>query len=213
VRLPGNRPPPGILVWDLVAERAKARLKGVINTHAGNGFYQDRVSVFSPNGSRLAAFHERGSPLLRVWEVDSEQKVASLPESDGPVRSGDGRLLASLIEGPPVVDRAGGPLATWQAHLGRVHSLAISPDGQMLASGGEDRTNCSWELPEGREVARWEAHESAVLALAFRPNGRALVSGSKQGTPRVWDLDRIRRELAPLGLDWGEREARPPPGN
>lgn len=83
-----------------------------------------------------------------------------------------------------------------------VLSLAVSPDGKTLASGGEDRTVRLWDVGSGRELARWVAHESAVTARAFSPVGEVLTSGSAEGTLKSWHLPMLRKELAAIGLDW-----------
>jgi len=94
------------------------------------------------------------------------------------------------------------PQSTWAGHDGTVRAVAVSPDGRTLASGGEDRMICLWELPTARPLARWEAHDTNVTALAFRPDGQTLVSGADDGMLKLWDIPMIRRELAAMGLDW-----------
>jgi len=84
---------------------------------------------------------------------------------------------------------------------GGVTALAVSPDGKILASGGDDQTIHLWSLPERTELASWKAHDSRVLVLTFSPDNRSLVSGSADGTIRIWDVPFIKAGLAKLGFE------------
>lgn len=67
-------------------------------------------------------------------------------------------------------------------------TLAVSPDGQLLASGSNDQTVRVWELATRQEMLRFEGHRAGVGALAFAPDGKRLVSGSRDTTAIVWNL-------------------------
>ncbi len=51
-----------------------------------------------------------------------------------------------------------------------------SPDGGLLASGGNDNALVVWNLRAGRVMARFEGHRAAVKAIGWRGNG-VLASG------------------------------------
>jgi WD40 repeat protein len=65
--------------------------------------------------------------------------------------------------------------------------LAVSPDGQTVATGRRDKTARLWEVATGKPRAVLR-HPAAVWAVAFSPDGRTLLSGCKDNRARLWDL-------------------------
>jgi len=81
---------------------------------------------------------------------------------------------------------------------GGMQTLAVSPDGRVLASGdlGRDLAVRFWELATGQEIHIVKGHQLAVTCAAWSPDGRILASGddrsyggSEKGvnTVRLWD--------------------------
>jgi WD40 repeat protein len=83
-------------------------------------------------------------------------------------------------------------------------SAAFSPDGQLLALGGTNRSVRVYETGSWEERARFGL-DSAVWCVAFSPNGRLLASGTDLRTAHVWDLgtgqERVRLHHAGAILD------------
>jgi WD40 repeat protein len=69
-----------------------------------------------------------------------------------------------------------------------VLSVAISPNGLMIASGDASGTVRLWDI-HGKPIGQpFRGHEHGVLSVAFSPNGRYIVSGSDDYTVRLWDI-------------------------
>ena len=69
-------------------------------------------------------------------------------------------------------------------------SVAFSPDGTRIASGGGTRRHraaVGRRPPANRSAQPLTGHTDAVVSVAFSPDGTRIVSGSVDKTVRVWD--------------------------
>ncbi|PSB16097.1 hypothetical protein C7B76_12410, partial [filamentous cyanobacterium CCP2] len=72
--------------------------------------------------------------------------------------------------------------------FGFIHSIAFSPDGQLLATGGDDNLVHLWQIADGQPKLSLRGHTSRVWAVAWSPDGHVLASGSEdQWGVRLWD--------------------------
>lgn len=70
-----------------------------------------------------------------------------------------------------------------------VTSVAFSPDGRRIVSGGYNYTLQLWDASTGQPIGQpFEGHESTVSSVAFSPDGTRIVSGSLDDTLRQWDV-------------------------
>jgi WD40 repeat protein len=81
---------------------------------------------------------------------------------------------------------------------GELCAVAISPDGNLLATGARDGSVRLWDTARHCPLGRWTAHEGAVTALVFFPDSRGLLSAGAEGTVTRWSVDEAKA-LRPAG--------------
>ena len=77
-----------------------------------------------------------------------------------------------------------------KGHNAEVDSVAFSPDGKTLASGGKDTPIKLWDAETGKLLRTLTGHTGRVESLAFSPDGKTLATGGGGGdtSVKLWDL-------------------------
>jgi WD40 repeat protein len=65
--------------------------------------------------------------------------------------------------------------------------VAFSPDGNTLASGGEDWTIKLWDVEFGRKRSTLQGHTSDVASVTFAPDGETLASLAIDTMVKLWE--------------------------
>lgn len=94
-----------------------------------------------------------------------------------------------------VTEKQSQDVAVLRGARGSVDALAFSPDGKLVAGGGEDKTLRVWEPTQGYSGtprAVLVGHGGPIRAVVFAPNGQTLATAAQDSTVRVWNLSRIR---------------------
>ncbi len=88
-------------------------------------------------------------------------------------------------ETPPQAEAVKPRWSRDDAHDGYIRQIAVSPDGNHLATCGRDQTIRIWSL-DGQLKHELKDHREDVYGLAFSPDSTAMVSGDLKGVIRVW---------------------------
>jgi hypothetical protein len=114
-----------------------------------------------------------------------QQAVAGLKGPDK-VRV-DGRLASVGVIGL---------IRTFTGHKQAVQSAALSPDGRLAVSGGDDEELRVWDVATGKVLRLLKGHSGQIWSVAFSPDGKYILSGGDDRTARLWlaaDGKEVRR--------------------
>lgn len=80
------------------------------------------------------------------------------------------------------------PMRSLLGNSGPFWSVAVSPNGIALATGGFDGNIQLWDLVSGELKFSFPAHSGAVWSVAISPDGKMLASGGEDKTVKIWNL-------------------------
>ena len=115
-----------------------------------------------------------------VTAIKARRRLEGLPNSHPQLRSQVRQVLQQAIYGTAEFNRLTG-------HSSVVLGLDVSPDAQLIATGGGDRTVKLWQR-DGALLHNLE-HPAAVFGLKFSPDSQRLVTSSLNGSIYLWDRD------------------------
>ena len=118
------------------------------------------VQVLTPDGQVRTTFSLGSRPIASVGWTKEGTLLAASTNGRAQIRADSGRQLARELN-----------------HRGRIRAAAISRDGALAATAGQDGNVRLWRLPGGTPL-RVLDHDGPVISVAIDPAGRTIASAS-----------------------------------
>lgn len=163
--------------------------------------------AWTRDGKQLLA---AGFRRLILWDAGSGKETGrlesgligsvtalALPSDGATLYAADGEtgglgFLHRLTLNPLKITR------TWKAHDDNITALAISKDGQWLASSGADKMARLWKTADNKLVTFYEGHTNHVVAVALNQDATQIATAGADREVKVWDV-KSRNQDAILG--------------
>ncbi len=170
------------------------------------------ISVNSPEKQKNISHHTKGifdiqhfdnqifsiggDGIFTKWNVEKQRSVESIQLSNHSLRgmafskSRNEIAVAASDRNIYILDSISLSLKTVieSAHGNSVFSIAYSPDGKKLLSGGRDALLKIWNTEQNFAcIANISAHWYTINTIIFHPEGHIFATGSRDKTIKIWD--------------------------
>jgi WD40 repeat protein/serine/threonine protein kinase len=198
-------------LWDLASQKNTQTLK------LHNWWVWS--ASFSPDGQQILTTGQDRKAI--IWQADENGEFkfrTEFAQHGGPVYAGqfspDGTQVATsgydrrvLLWKPSEVHPVDvlrrlkhepdlpAPFVELGTHMGSVRSVSFAPDGQTLATGGEDNVIRLWNVNAGGLAKELRGHSSHVRDCVFSSDGKWLLSAGRDETIKLWQPETYTEQV------------------
>ncbi len=136
-----------------------------------------------------------GNILDKLIEYATSRRYQSAGEVLRDINKNDSLVITNILSN---ASKHGWQcINTLYSHTKKIDSIAISPDGMILASGSHDYQVKLWEINTGKQLGTLE-HEKSIYAVAFSSK-YILASGDSQNNIHLWDINSAKKTRRLIG--------------
>ncbi|KAG1736147.1 WD40-repeat-containing domain protein [Suillus paluster] len=141
-------------------------------------------TTFHPSSNLLVVGFSSG--VFGLWELPAFTNIHTLSISQ--------EKISSVAISPSGEWLAFGARRLGQllGHYFDMNTLVYAPDGQTIATGGDDGKLKVWSVQNGFCFVTFSEHTAPIMDITFAKHGSILFSASLDGTVRAFDLVRYR---------------------
>jgi WD40 repeat protein len=140
---------------------------------------QNEIKALATSSDALLASNQELDALIAA--INAKRKLQQSNYINSKIENQVDSVLERTVYGVREYNRLMG-------HNSGVATVAISPNGRIIATGGTDKTIKLWKF-DGTLLKTIKAHESTVWKVKFSQDGNIIASASLDGIIKLWNLD------------------------
>lgn len=146
--------------------------------------------AFSPDGKFILS---GADSTVQLWNINGT--VIQALKLNGTISAvaftpGGKQILVGNWDGPPeLFDLKGNLIREYGDKDEMCSSLAISPDGKFVLTGGSGEFAAKLYTIEGKFIHEFLGHTFQIISVAFAPDGKSFLTGARDNSVRWWNVN------------------------